>query len=305
MFVAVGPIIVDDIVTGDGRALPGILGGAATHAAAGMRVWAKDVGLIGSVGDNFPAGLWTALQQMGFDLRSVHQFPHTTPRAWQIYDAHEHRTEILQSPRGEFPTFAPTPDQVTAYPDTQAFHVMITELDGAAPVFAAMHTVPGALILWEPAPWHLVTDQRTRVLDLIGSVDIVCPNAEECTAMLGPEPPDRWISTFLEAGAKLVAIRMGREGSKILLRGTWRPSRWDHLWTSRARATPTAAGCWSATIARTARLRPASTAQSPRPSPFNISGSPPFLTRSKRKPAGFWQRTCDFTCTPAARQRTG
>jgi sugar/nucleoside kinase (ribokinase family) len=215
MFVAVGPIIVDDIVTGDGRALPGILGGAATHAAAGMRVWAKGVGLIGSVGDNFPAGLWTALQQMGFDLRSVHQFPHTTPRAWQIYDAREHRTEILQSPRGEFPTFAPTPDQVTAYPDTQGFHVMITELDGAAPVFAAMRTVPDALILWEPAPWHLVTDQRTRVLDLIGSVDIVCPNAEECTAMLGPEPPDRWISTFLEAGAKLVSIRMGREGSLV------------------------------------------------------------------------------------------
>ena len=223
MFVAVGTIIIDDIVTSDGRTLPGILGGAATHAAAGMRVWTNDVGLIGSVGDNFPAALWTALQQMGVDLRSVRRCPQTTPRAWQIYDAREHRTEIFQSPRSEFPTFGPTPDQVTAYPDAQGFHLMTAELDGVAPVFAAMRTVPGALILWEPAPWHLVADQRTRVLDLIGSVDIVSPNAEECTAMLGPQPPDRWIATFLDAGAQLVSIRMGREGSLVRSRGDSAP----------------------------------------------------------------------------------
>ncbi|TMJ00329.1 MAG: hypothetical protein E6H01_09935 [Bacillati bacterium ANGP1] len=215
MFVAVGTIIIDDIVTGDGRALPGILGGAATHAAAGMRVWTKDVGLIGSIGDNFPNELWTALQQMGFDLRSVRRFPHMTPRAWQIYDAREHRTEIFQSPRSEFPTFGPTPDQVTAYPDAQGFHLMTAELETVGGLCQAMRSVPGALILWEPAPWHLVTEQRTRVLDLIGSVDLVSPNAEECTAMLGPQPPDRWIATFLDAGATLVSIRMGREGSLV------------------------------------------------------------------------------------------
>lgn len=215
MFVAVGTIIIDDIVAGDGHTLPGILGGAATHAAAGMRVWTDDVGLIGSVGNNFPAELWTALERMGYDLRSVRRFPQTTPRAWQIYDAREHRTEIFQSPRSEFPTFAPTPDQIAAYPDAQGFHLMTAELDTVAGLCAAMRVVPGALILWEPAPWHLVAEQRTRVLELIGSVDIISPNAEECTVMLGPQPPDRWIATLLDAGAQLVGIRMGREGSLI------------------------------------------------------------------------------------------
>jgi len=47
----------------------------------------------------------------------------------------------------------------------------------------------------------------------------VSPNAEECTAMLVPQPPDRWIATFLDAGAKLVSIRMGREGSLVRSRG--------------------------------------------------------------------------------------
>ncbi|OLC28206.1 MAG: hypothetical protein AUH31_10135 [Armatimonadetes bacterium 13_1_40CM_64_14] len=215
MFVAVGTIIIDDIVTSDGQSQPGILGGAATHAAAGMRVWTKNVGLIGSVGDNFPAQLWRVLQQMGFDLRSVRRFPHTTPRAWQIYDAREHRTEIFQSPQHEFPTFSPTPDQVTAYPEAQGFHLMTVDLDGVAALVAAMRRAAGALILWEPAPWHLVAEQRPRVLNLVRSVDIISPNAEECTAMLGPAPPERWIVTFLEAGAKLVSIRMGREGSLI------------------------------------------------------------------------------------------
>jgi sugar/nucleoside kinase (ribokinase family) len=215
MFVAVGTIIIDDIVTSDGRSLPGILGGAATHAAAGMRVWTKDVGVIGNIGDDFPVQLWTVLQQMGFDLRSVRQFPQTTPRAWQIYDAREHRTEIVQSPGHEFPNFAPTPDQVAAYPEAQGFHLMTTELDDVPKLVAAMRRAVGALILWEPAPWHLVAEQRTNVLDLVGSVDIISPNAEECTAMLGPAPPDHWIAIFLEAGAKLVSIRMGREGSLI------------------------------------------------------------------------------------------
>jgi len=218
MFVAVGTIIVDDIVTSDGRTLPGILGGAATHAAAGMRVWAHDVGLIGSVGAHFPPDLWEALQHMGFDLRGVRRLPHTTPRAWQIYDAREHRTEIFQSPRSEFPLFAPTPDQVAAYPDAQGFHLMTAELDGVDALFGAMRAVPGALVLWEPAPWHMVAAQRARVLSLIGSVDILSPNAEECTAMLGPGPPDRWIEILLDAGAHLVSIRMGREGSLVRAR---------------------------------------------------------------------------------------
>lgn len=215
MFVAVGTIIIDDIVTSDGRTLPGILGGAATHAAAGMRVWSRDVGLIGSVGDDFPAELWTVLQQMGVDLRSVRRYPQTTPRAWQFYDEREHRTEIFRSPRHELPRFAPAPDQVTAYPEAHGFHLMTSELDGVADLFAAMRAAPGALILWEPAPWHLVAEQRARVLELIASVDIISPNAEECAAMLGPQPPDRWIATLLETGAQLVSIRMGREGSLV------------------------------------------------------------------------------------------
>lgn len=218
MFVAVGTIIVDDITTSDGRTLPGILGGAATHAAAGMRVWTKDVGLIGSVGDDFPAEHWTLLRRMGFDLRSVRRFPHTTPRAWQIYDAREYRTEIFQSPQNEFSTFLPTPDQVTAYPDAHGFHLMTGELDAVPTLCAAMRAAPGALILWEPAPWHMVAEQRTRVLELITSVDIISPNAQECAALLGPQPPDRWIATFLEAGVRLVSIRMGREGSLIQAR---------------------------------------------------------------------------------------
>src|SRR5439155_1015971 len=125
-------------------------------------------GLMGSVGENFPAALWTALQQMGIDLRSVRRCSQTTPRAWQIYDAGEHRTEIFQSPRSEFPAFAPVPEQIAAHPDAQGFHLMTAELETVGGLCQAMRSAPGALILWEPAPWHLVTEQRTRVLDLIG-----------------------------------------------------------------------------------------------------------------------------------------
>jgi len=213
VFVAVGTIIVDDIVTSDGRVLRGILGGAATHAAAGMRVWTRDVGLVGGVGRDFPPEHWERLQRLGVDLRGIRRLPYTTPRAWQIYDAREHRTEILESPQQEFARFLPAAEQLLAYADALGFHLMTGDLEAVGGLCAAMHAGSGALVLWEPAPWHMVPVHRAAVLSLLRHVDIFSPNAEECAALLGDQPPERWLAAFLEAGAAVVSVRMGRDGS--------------------------------------------------------------------------------------------
>lgn len=223
MFVAVGTIIVDDIVTSDGRTLLGILGGAATHAAAGMRVWTRAVGLIGGVGGDFPAGHWEMLQRLGFDLRSVRRLPYTTPRAWQIYDAREHRTEIFRSPAQEFPHFLPTADQISTYADAHGFHLMTGDLDAVRSLCEAIHAVPGALVLWEPAPWQMVRTQQAPVLSLLRHIDIFSPNVEECAALLDRQDPVRWVDAFLEAGAAVVGIRMGRDGSLVRARSEATP----------------------------------------------------------------------------------
>lgn len=223
MFVAAGSIIVDDIRTADGRLFEGVLGGGATHAAAGMRLWTPDVALVGSVGRDFPPEHWAALEALGLDLRATRRLDGPTPRAWQLYDADERRTEIFRSPPEEFPAFLPTPEQLAPFAHARGFHLHTAALDHVDALLAAMRRAPRAVVLWEPAPWHMVPEHRRTVLALLRRVDIVCPNGEECRTLLGPQPPEAWLTAFLEAGAALAAVRLGRAGSLVQARGDTAP----------------------------------------------------------------------------------
>lgn len=218
MFVAVGTIIVDDIVTSDGRTILGVLGGSATHAVAGMRVWSREVGLAGTVGRNFPEEHWRFLETLGIDSRGIRRLDLATPRAWQIFDEREHRTEIFSSPEAEFPRFLPTPDQIAPYRDALGFYLMSGEPPSVPAMAAALRAVPGAVTLWEPAPWCMDTQRREEVFTLLGQFDIFSPNLEESVALLGYRPAEACVDAFIEAGATVVAVRMGREGSVVRAR---------------------------------------------------------------------------------------
>src|SRR5262245_876167 len=84
-------IIIDDIVFPDGRTTMGALGGGGLYAAAGMRIWNRDVGVIASVGADFDMA-----RLAGLDLRTgglrVNDRP--TARAWQLFEANGRRTQI-------------------------------------------------------------------------------------------------------------------------------------------------------------------------------------------------------------------
>lgn len=215
VFVAVGTIIIDDIVTSDGRTFLGVLGGAATHAAAGMRVWSRAVGIVGAVGQDFPREHWETLTHLGVDVRGIRRLPLTTPRAWQIYDASEHRTEIFRSPEAEFACFLPSPDQLTVHAEAEGFYLMTGDLDAVGVLCEAMRGISRGPILWEPAPWHMVGERRQQVLSLLRRVDLFAPNAGESAALLGAGRPESWLTTYLEAGVRIACVRMGREGSLV------------------------------------------------------------------------------------------
>jgi sugar/nucleoside kinase (ribokinase family) len=177
-------------------------------------VWSRAVGLVGAVGRDFPDEHWAALQQMGIDLRGVRRLPLPTPRAWQIYDATERRTEIFRSPQEDFPRFLPTPEDVSVYPQAVGFSLMTGDLDAVGPLCDALRG-PGRVVLWEPAPWHMTPDRRRAVLSLLRRVDIFAPNAPESAALLGEASPDSWLAAYLDAGVRVACVRMGREGSVV------------------------------------------------------------------------------------------
>src|ERR671925_516260 len=91
MRYASSSIIIDDIVFPDGRTAMGALGGGGLYAAAGMRIWARDVGVIANVGADFDMAL---LAGLGLHTDGLRVTGRPTPRAWQLFEADGRRTQI-------------------------------------------------------------------------------------------------------------------------------------------------------------------------------------------------------------------
>ena len=49
-YLAIGSIIIDDIVDPDGFSTMGVLGGGGSYAVAGMRVWSEQTALVAATG---------------------------------------------------------------------------------------------------------------------------------------------------------------------------------------------------------------------------------------------------------------
>jgi sugar/nucleoside kinase (ribokinase family) len=83
-YVVHSNIIVDDIVLSTGEERAGILGGAATYAAAGLRLWDEHVGLVSGVGADFAAGPRTCMESLASDLPG----PYRTAKGLYIFRSH-------------------------------------------------------------------------------------------------------------------------------------------------------------------------------------------------------------------------
>ena len=94
-FIAIGSIIIDDIVYPDGRTSMGVLGGGGTHAAYGIAFTGERTGLVGLVGDNLPADIRERLSN-DFDISGLSWSPHPQLRGWQIFEWDGVRNEVFR-----------------------------------------------------------------------------------------------------------------------------------------------------------------------------------------------------------------
>jgi sugar/nucleoside kinase (ribokinase family) len=215
LYISIGSVIVDDIVLPDGKTYMGMFGGGSTHAIAGMRVWADQVGLVSWVGDNFPDDMKALLQQE-FDLRGVVRRHLATPRAWQVFEWDNKRTEIFRTSMDEFVFNSPKPAElpleyngaagVHLQCEVHHFHEWVNLLRGHGT----------RVIVWEP--WGELCTQSNRAIfrELMPLVDAISPNLLEAKCLTGQEEPVAIAQAMLEDGARLVALRMGAEGSLVM-----------------------------------------------------------------------------------------
>ena len=217
MYISIGSIIVDDIVLPDGRTHMGMFGGGGTHALAGMRVWSRDAGIVSWIGGDFPAEMQAQLENE-FNIRGVLRRSLPTPRAWQIFEWDNRRTEIFRTSLNEFLVNSSQPEEFPAdyfgaagvhlQCDVLRFHDWINLLRGHGT----------RVIVWEPWGELCVPANREMFREFMPQVDAISPNLLEAQALTGLDDPVAIARALLLDGANMVALRMGSEGSLVASR---------------------------------------------------------------------------------------
>jgi sugar/nucleoside kinase (ribokinase family) len=210
-------IIIDDLVFPDGRTVMGVLGGSGPQTAFGMKLWAEQVGLVGGIGADFPLDALTWLHTMGIDLTGVRRYDqYPTLRAWQIFEGDGRRTQVWRSQGPAIPAQLALRyvDLPLAYRHARGFHYGVHP---EAPNLAIAHELRqnGVFVGIEPfkhADHRLGSD---ALWALVSAGQLFSPNLHEVETMIGPGEPLIQIQRLVEAGAQIVALRMGADGALV------------------------------------------------------------------------------------------
>lgn len=213
-FLAVGSVIIDDIVYPDGRTSMGVLGGGGTHAAYGMLAAGEKPALVGLVGEDLPADVRARLQA-DFDTSGLVWTPHKQVRGWQIFEWDGRRNEIFRVDVIEPFMHQPHADS-PALAFTSAAGISLLR----QPEYVAgwRRRFPKATLLWEPTRAFMLGGDYARFLSGLRHADIVSPNLHEAQAMTGMDDEVAIVRRLLADGAAAVALRMGELGSLVARR---------------------------------------------------------------------------------------
>lgn len=209
-------VIIDDIVFPDGRTQMGILGGGGPQTAFGMRLWSDSVALVAAVGSDLPQKVRENLEALEISLDGLYDLGLPTPRAWQVMEEDGRRTEIwrvspdvlkasLDCPWKRIPSVLQT---------AQAYHLCLEPLK---PAFSFLREVRvfGSVVSVETSELAKRRLSQQEMEVFLSGLDIFSPNVAEAESLLGPVAPREMVTSFLDAGAACVALRMGAEGSLV------------------------------------------------------------------------------------------
>lgn len=219
MFLSIGPVVIDDIVLPDGQTRMGVLGGGATHAAMGMRVWSGRVTLLATLGRDVPEADRRKLTR-AFDLRSPARRDAPSPRAWQLYEHDGRRTHVDRTDGGLFIAMCPRPDELpTEYASASGARLECDAPDPLREWMARLRAAGCGHILWEP--WNVFCRPESRELfgQLAPLLDVFSPNLLQAQRLTGLKDPRQVLAALLEAGVRVAVLRMGEAGSLVAGRG--------------------------------------------------------------------------------------
>jgi sugar/nucleoside kinase (ribokinase family) len=226
-------LIVDDLVFSDGSTSMGRLGGGGAQALLGFLAAAPGAaaGLAAGVGADLPPAVPAWLARNGVDASGLLLAPGAeTPHAWQLLEADGRRTEVFRSPAGAardamlLPPLASLP---SAYRAARAYHLGVHPERPPLPLLADLRRAAGAggVVSVETFAAAARPVPAAGLAALCAACDVFSPNEGEAASMLfagggsvprgADDDPTLLTAPFLDAGARVVALRRGTRGAVV------------------------------------------------------------------------------------------
>jgi sugar/nucleoside kinase (ribokinase family) len=241
-FVCCGGLRIDYLITSIGQAHLREMGGNALYAAAGARVWGAQVGLLGRVGENYPAGWLERLLQQGLDSTGVRVVPgqqemrtfyaYLDPRTRSDTDPARHFARIGQplpddlrdyvhstpgqdDPDDYEPLAVRPDDWPSAYDNARAVHLSPISIRSHTYLPERARRAGVALVAIDPGERYMVPRLSAHIQALLEHADVFLPSEQEVCSLMGTL--DLWDAAieFARWGPRIVVIKVGDRGALV------------------------------------------------------------------------------------------
>lgn len=240
-YVVCGGLREDYLITANGRAINGAMGGNALYAAAGARVWSAAVGIVARVGSNYPATWLQDIQQADMDIQGIKvlEVPRDM-RTFYAYLSPEVRTDTnpaehyarwgltmppaLQDYQNSTPSesashaFGPFSVRPTDWPRA---YLNVRGVHLAPSSFATHHALPPTLrrqgvryIICDPSVNYMHPANLNAVASMVRGLSAFLPSEMEVRALFQDTVSDLWqaAEAVSAMGVNWVVLKLGARG---------------------------------------------------------------------------------------------
>jgi sugar/nucleoside kinase (ribokinase family) len=241
----VGDLTQDFCISHTGRAHLGVLGGHASYAAAGARLWSDSVGLLARVEASFPQSLLDTLQAMQVSTEAVRRvdvpagyvrfFAYTKPdeRTSEHPASHFRRVGLelpkqlvnYQPPRAErefsasLGPLAYRPEDLPAdLGGLRGVHLTPAEFGTHVLLPDRLRERKVPLVTLDPSPAYMLPAHLEGLRTVVHGLDAFLPSLEDTETLFlqGPNDPREIAEAFGDMGCRFVVVKLGERGQLVL-----------------------------------------------------------------------------------------
>jgi sugar/nucleoside kinase (ribokinase family) len=249
-FVTAGGLRCDYLITPDGEAQVGMVGGNAVYAAVGAALWSDAVGLWARLGENYPLAWLAALAELGLDSAGLTRIAgHQDHRTFFAYTADGRREDT--NPAAHFARInQPLPAELAGYTystlgqddPTQYEPLALRPGDWPAAYtgVTAVHLSPLSIcthrdvapflrqrgigqVTADPGERYMVPKLLPHIRQILPHLDAFLPSAQETRSLFGAQTTlSEAAATLAEWGTPLVVVKNGAAGVLVYERANGR-----------------------------------------------------------------------------------